>query len=200
MKVYLSGQITGLPIEVARANFKRAEKIIREMGMIPVNPIAEADQSWSWDKLMIRAIMLLLTCEAIFMLDNWMLSKGARIEKSIAEELELRIIFETNIEKTNISNSKVNLIKSVIQEITGLSFEDISTPCRARDKYFARLLFVHHGLKYLSSADIVRILNRSPKTILCDYKQEYIKEFKFNKEFRELAEQVDNCLLKCVSV
>ena len=54
---------------------------------------------------MLADIKELFSCEAIYLLSNWYLSKGARIEKKIAEELHLKIFFpgiEIRIDKENI--------------------------------------------------------------------------------------------------
>jgi hypothetical protein len=35
-----------------------------------------------------------MSCEAIYMLNNWLLSKGATVEKTLAEDLGFKIIYE----------------------------------------------------------------------------------------------------------
>ena len=41
---------------------------------------------------MIDDLRLLFDCEAIYLIDNWQMSKGARIEYYIAKELGMSII------------------------------------------------------------------------------------------------------------
>lgn len=96
MKIYISGQITGLDIDQARKNFSDAEKIIVSMGHEPINPMKRVpySTSFTWKDYMIKDIEILLKeADAIFMLSNYKKSKGARIEKYIAIETNKRIIY-----------------------------------------------------------------------------------------------------------
>ena len=64
-KIYISGKITGLPVREAIAKFRSAAEKIRRFGFEPVSP-------------------LLLRCDAIYLLDDYEKSEGARIELCIA--------------------------------------------------------------------------------------------------------------------
>ncbi len=93
MKVYLSGKITGLVYEDALRMFAEAAAEIERCGHEAVNPMAiETDPNLPWAEYMKRDIPHLLGCEAIYLLPNWKDSKGARLEKHIAEELGLLIV------------------------------------------------------------------------------------------------------------
>lgn len=95
MKIYISGQITGLPEQVAQANFSAAVDKIREWNHEPVNPFwLPHFHDKSWLNYMREDIKALLDCEAIYMLPNWNESQGAKIELSIAIQLGMKIIFE----------------------------------------------------------------------------------------------------------
>ena len=96
MKVYISGKITDLQIEEAFKIFERAELIISANGYIPVNPmkVNKHTEGKTWEEYMLDDIRVLFDCEAIYMLDNWEESTGARIEYQIAKELGMQIIFE----------------------------------------------------------------------------------------------------------
>lgn len=98
MKIYISGQITGLELKEARAKFDEIEKVLIKKGHNPINPMKlnMPIEGKVWKDYMIDGIKLLLDCEAIYLLDNWKVSKGARIEYLIAQEMELTIL--TNIE------------------------------------------------------------------------------------------------------
>lgn len=97
MKIYISGQITGLEPKEAKANFDKAEKILIEKGYDPVNPMKLniPIESKAWVDYMLDDIKLLFDCEAIYLLDNWQSSKGARIEYLIAQEMEMTIFMQT---------------------------------------------------------------------------------------------------------
>lgn len=88
MKVYISGPVTGLPCEEAERAFAAAEKAIRKAGHEPVNPLANGlPVSAVWHEHMRADIKMLLGCQAIYMLDRWEQSDGARLEWMIAFRL-----------------------------------------------------------------------------------------------------------------
>ena len=98
MRIYISGQITGLDIEVAKAYFKQTELQLKENGHTPVNPmeVLPYHPDHTWHDYMAEDIKALLYCEAILMLDNWTNSKGAKIEHDIAKGLGIKIFYCKN--------------------------------------------------------------------------------------------------------
>lgn len=92
--VYISGQITGLEQEVAQAKFEEAEILLVEKGYKPFNPMKLNPPTISkrWKEYMLDDIILLFNCDAIYLLDNWQESKGARIEHFIAKEMNMVIL------------------------------------------------------------------------------------------------------------
>lgn len=97
MKIYISGQISGLPLDEVKAKFHDAEKRIVEHGYQAVNPLKNGiPYTESWEVHMAADIVLLLDCDAIYMLPGWEASKGATLEKNIAERTGKKIIhYET---------------------------------------------------------------------------------------------------------
>jgi hypothetical protein len=95
MKVYISGQITGLDIDEAKAYFKQAENFLESLGHETVNPfdVLPYHPDTTWEEYMIADIRELFKCDAIYMLHNWEKSKGAKIEKAIAEGMGLIIMY-----------------------------------------------------------------------------------------------------------
>lgn len=94
-KVYISGKITGLEYQDAFDNFERAEQEIKDLGGIPVNPMKiKHIENADWVDYMEKDIAELLRCEGIYMLNDWGNSKGARIERAIAIELGLSIVYQ----------------------------------------------------------------------------------------------------------
>lgn len=98
IRIYISGQITGLDIKVAAENFEQAELKLAEVGHAPVNPmkIVPYDPEWTWEDYMVADIRALFGCEAIFMLSNWEQSKGARIEHAIATQMGIAVHYADN--------------------------------------------------------------------------------------------------------
>lgn len=100
MKIYISGQISGLPLNEVKAKFQDAEKRIVEHGYEAVNPLKNGIPSTeSWEVHMAADIVLLLDCDAIYMLPGWESSKGATLEKNIAERIGKKIILPQSQQK-----------------------------------------------------------------------------------------------------
>ncbi|OHB72387.1 MAG: hypothetical protein A2W17_04500 [Planctomycetes bacterium RBG_16_41_13] len=95
-KIYISGQITGLPIEKARYLFEQAESFLyNSIKADPYNPMKFSNCAWSkWEDVMKFDIKYLMACEGIYMLRNWKESKGAILEHHIAKELGYLIIYQ----------------------------------------------------------------------------------------------------------
>ena len=93
-KVYISGAISGLPIEDVKMSFNSAEKTLEERGFIPVNPIKVQPfvKGFTWLDYMKADIKALVDCDAIYLLDNWESSKGAVIEVDLALSLGIYVI------------------------------------------------------------------------------------------------------------
>lgn len=193
MKTYISGKITGLPYEEVQKNFNEAEELLIGIGMEPVNPLNNGLPCEStWEKHMIRDIEMLMDCDSVLMLSNWFDSKGARIEKYIAEERGMTILFESKIIKNNTS---IHRIQDAIHEVMGLRFEEYTTRSRQMCTYFARMIFVNHCRENenMMLPDIARIVCRDHKT-MHRYINNFNDELKYNSEFREIVARINNIL------
>lgn len=94
MKTYLSGPITGLPIEQARKNFTDAEARLKSAGMEVVNPMnLPHDHDKSWEAYMKECIIALMGCDAIHLMKDWHKSRGASMEAYLAHALDIQILF-----------------------------------------------------------------------------------------------------------
>ena len=95
MKIYISGKISGTDLTETRARFAAAAKAMKRIGVEPVNPLENGlSEHNSWEVHMLKNIADLLQCKAIYMLQGWKESKGARIEHYIATELGIHIMYE----------------------------------------------------------------------------------------------------------
>ena len=90
-KCYISGKVIGAT-EAELNKFYNAEASILKAGMIPINPLREVPKQTelSWFDYMRADIVLLMGCQKIVLLDNYKESRGAILEKYIADQLDIR--------------------------------------------------------------------------------------------------------------
>jgi hypothetical protein len=97
---YIAGKIGGLPIEQYTANFEKAKQDILKCGLIPVSPLELPHlHERSWESYMKEDLIELLKCDAIYVLDNWIHSPGAKIEVNTALAVGIQVIWEKRILK-----------------------------------------------------------------------------------------------------
>jgi len=96
MYVYLSGPITGE--EAPHALFEQAEEEVMVWAEGVGNPMQYGvDHTGAeWNELMRKSVILMMECDAIYMLEGWEESKGALIEHFLAETLEMPIFYQEN--------------------------------------------------------------------------------------------------------
>lgn len=194
MRIYVSGKISGLPFEEVRGRFSDAKELLDEIGFEAINPLEKGlPQDAPWEMHMVKDIELLLSCDAIYMMDNWTDSVGAGIEYDIAMRTGKDIWFESNIIR---DEAKVMRIQNAIHEATGLRFSDYITKSRKRDGFYARMIFVHHcrAIK-LRLTRIAKYVHRDHSSIL-HLLRKYEDDFRYNEQFREIAIRVNNILNK----
>jgi hypothetical protein len=106
--IYISGKITGLSETEYRAKFKKGEDLWNSKeGWHSINPVKIGEElefevisnfgnveDITWKDYMIVDIIELVKCDAIYMLEGWKESKGARLEHYLAQELELEIYYQ----------------------------------------------------------------------------------------------------------
>jgi len=94
MRVYIAGKVTGDPYPAVVRKFEAAERMLRDFGYEPVNPIKEVnDPHMPWHKAMRICIASMLRCDAVLCLPCSLLSKGAQMEREIAERCQITVCF-----------------------------------------------------------------------------------------------------------
>ena len=92
LRIYISGPMTGKP-DLNFPAFHAAAAFIRREGVEVVNPAElNLDPGLTWEQCLRTDLMHLLSCQAIAMLPGWQLSRGARLEHHVAEQLGLNVI------------------------------------------------------------------------------------------------------------
>lgn len=94
-KIYISGKIIGLENNEAFKRFDEAEKELKAKGFEVVNPMTiEHNHDKSWINYMKTDIKALMDCDAIYMLSNWVKSRGAKIERQLAIDLGMKVYYD----------------------------------------------------------------------------------------------------------
>jgi len=93
MKIYLSGPISGLP-DLNRPAFAQAASHLRALGWLVVSPHElEHRHGRTWVDYMREDLAAMMTADALLMLPGWEDSRGARLELTLARDLEMRIYY-----------------------------------------------------------------------------------------------------------
>lgn len=98
-RIYLAGPISVVDWDEAKSMFKRmSEYAIMALGYAEViNPVdhpspdTELEGDDLWQHYMKVSVRKLSSCDAILLAPNYQISKGARLERYLAEELGLEI-------------------------------------------------------------------------------------------------------------
>jgi len=90
-RLYIAGPMTGLP-NYNLDNFRAAEAQLQAAGYGAVNPGRRGViEGYTWVDYMKLGIADLLTCGAVATLPDWEMSRGASIEVSLAQDLEMDV-------------------------------------------------------------------------------------------------------------
>lgn len=197
-KIYLSGKITGLSFTEAYEAFGEAKEKLKKEGWQPVSPIeigTDAPAGASDDevyKAHLKADIVELTkCEAIYMMASWQSSEGATLEHDIAKSIGLRIIYEVPPKNPEI--------KKAIFTVMGVHFHYIAQDSRNRWHVYARMIYAHHAKKQGDNTQQIAAETNHDQSSISYYLRHYDGEYKFNVEFRKVAEKVATLLSKRLS-
>lgn len=100
MKVYIAGKITGEEL-FAAARFAAAEEELRSLSHVKhvVNPMKLPHKhDKAWHSYLAECIKSLVDCDAVYLLEGWFDSRGARLELDIAVRLGKEIFYQSNKE------------------------------------------------------------------------------------------------------
>ncbi|MDO4728392.1 MAG: DUF4406 domain-containing protein [Bacteroidota bacterium] len=194
MKIYISGKISGLDIEQAQKNFDNAEQLISAIGLTPVNPLKNGlTLPHSWEQHLLKDIENLMDCDGILMLENWLDSKGARIENNIANEMGKVVLYESFYTRDQ-KGANIIKIQKAISEVINLKPQQYISEIRRREYFYARMIFIWHCKQAkMTVTEIAKSIRREHTTVLYCLKK-YEEEKKYNKNFREIALKIEEIL------
>lgn len=112
-RIYIAGKVTGLPLHEVSMKFGTAQKKLMSEGYEVVNPLNHIESNMDWDKAMKICFELLANCDAIYMLHDWEVSKGAVLEHAKAKTMGIPIFFDNN---TKGHNANLSLQNSMQQQ------------------------------------------------------------------------------------
>ena len=186
-KIYISGKIGGLSEQEVRAKFEAAEMELTAEGYEVVNPAKNGlPFNAPWEVHVAIDIILLLGCDSIYLLPCWEQSKGATLEKNIADVSGKKLIYKK--EQSFVE------IKQAISESIGVSFFDIAGDSRKRRSVYARMIFSYYCRKAGATTVLLADeINRNHSTIVY-YVRKFNDDIKFNPEFKELVKRFETAL------
>jgi len=180
MKIYISGSISAQPLEEARERFREAQQILEAEGHTTVCPFDNClPRQASWEKHLAIDIIMLLGCDAIYMLQGWEISRGATLERMVALETGKTLMYEKQPE--------LERAKDAIAMTTAHSFCDLMGESRNRSLVNARIIFAHHcATTGMTVAEIAEQLQKDTSTIGY-YLRQYDTYMRFNAHFARYA-------------
>lgn len=97
-RIYIAGPMTGLP-DFNYPAFHAAAQRLRTLGFEVENPAENPEpKCGTWLGYMRMAIRQVALCDGVAMLPGWQQSRGARIERQLADSLGLRVMHESMIQ------------------------------------------------------------------------------------------------------
>lgn len=94
-KIYIAGKVTGEPIAECTMKFGAAQKQIEALGFEAVNPLeVVGDFKAPWDLAMKKCIEALIYCDGVLLLQDCLESKGAMIERGLAQSMGIPTFYD----------------------------------------------------------------------------------------------------------
>lgn len=102
-KIYISGPITSIGMDIAPCLFRIAEEKLQKQGYRTCNPLRMRFPVWLALHcgrfgyvacLLLQLLWMWWTCSCIYLLTDWHTSDGARLERSFARCLGLTALYE----------------------------------------------------------------------------------------------------------
>lgn len=99
-RVYIAGKVSGTPLAECTMKFGTAQKRLEAEGYEVVNPLevvtsnSELGFKTPWPVAMKLTLAAMMTCDLVYMLEDYRFSRGAMIEHQLAEQILMPIMYE----------------------------------------------------------------------------------------------------------
>lgn len=185
--IYISGGISGRPLQEYKEHFASAAARLEAQGYDVINPLNnDLPEDAGWHAHMRADIRLLTYCHEIYMLAGWERSTGASAEHALAKALDLTVHYE--------QPSRHPELKHAILTALGVTFRDICRRGRKRAIVYARFIYCHHAAEAGDSAITISQELGHKHSNVSYYLRQYNPEFTYNREFRNAARAVADLL------
>lgn len=94
-RIYIAGPMTGLP-DFNYPAFHAEAARLRALGYHVENP-AENPAQPTWDAYMRQAMRQMLTCDCVALMPGWADSRGATLERYVAQQVGIEVIAASSI-------------------------------------------------------------------------------------------------------
>ena len=116
-KIYLAGPMTGLP-DLNYPAFHWAAAQLRALGHEVLNPAENpVPPCGSWQGYMRLALAQLVQCECIALLPGWAESKGALIERKLAQVLGMHIVLYCDLNTHGVSPHALEVALGIEEQV-----------------------------------------------------------------------------------
>lgn len=192
MRIYISGKISFLPFDEVQNKFKTAQEKLEQLGFEVVNPLKNGlTVNDSWEEHIKLDILTLSSCDAIYMLRDWSLSRGALIEHDFADKNKLDMWFEANGSPAERIAMKV---ANAVFNATGQRLSGMSKRGKQIETVYARMLFSYFCRKEnMLFREISSFVKRNTSTVIHSLKL-VDNEVSYNPKFRKMFNEIETAL------
>lgn len=95
-KIYIAGKVSGMRFHECSLKFGVAQNKLQAQGYEVVNPLeVVGDFNAEWIPAMKLCLIAMLSCDEVYFLKDWKMSRGAVLENTIAKQLQIPMTFES---------------------------------------------------------------------------------------------------------
>lgn len=182
-RIYISGQISGLPIDDAIEKFEDAKNRLSDRYdvIIPFDNGLSNDEPK--EKHLDKDLSIIKQCDAIYMLKGWAKSEGASIEYLYAKYNNKKIYFEETKED--------NFFLSVILSYFKINYDDFVGRSRKRDLCCAREIFIFFCRKRGYTLEKIGSLIKRSHCTVSHYLLVYDNDISCDMDFKKMVREIN---------